>query len=202
MIIEVTTTPRETLLWAETPALADELRALLRDAGVLILPANSWELEFFNRIPDDEQHQFDPARITNLEIGANAYDALHAVVATGHRLRWHPWENADPADTNFSGVTVSRSRAEDPEVGRASEALHGDVPGSRSARTRMHAVPEKPSAKGAPVIVRQCRCARGCLGDAKVPLAVGLVRGALCERSGAGGGEAVPPSRPRRDVER
>lgn len=107
MIIEVTTTPRETLLWAATPALADELRALLRDARVAVLPADSWELEFFNRIPDGEQDLFDPARIADVEIGANAYDALHAVVAAGHQLRWHLWEKTDPAETNFRGVEVS-----------------------------------------------------------------------------------------------
>ncbi|MFI8595123.1 hypothetical protein ACIGCK_11955 [Microbacterium sp. NPDC078428] len=128
MIIEVTTTPRETLLWTGTPALADELRALLRDAGVLVLPADSWELELFNRIPADKQHLFDPARIIDVEIGANAYDALHAAVAAGHRLRWHPWENADPADSKFGGVTVSCSLEEDLDVGRSSEALHGNAP--------------------------------------------------------------------------
>ena len=92
MNIEVTTTPRETLLWAETPALADELRTLLQNAGVLVSPADSWELEFFNRIPEAEQHSFDPAKIIDVEIGANAHDALTAVVAAGHTVRWHPWQ--------------------------------------------------------------------------------------------------------------
>ena len=95
MNVEVTTTPRETLLWAETPALADELRTLLQNAGVLVLPADSWELEFFNRIPEAEQHLFDPAKIIDVEIGMNAHDALTAVVAAGHSVRWHPWQAHD-----------------------------------------------------------------------------------------------------------
>ena len=105
MRLEITTTPRETLVWAPTPALAAELRALLTDAGHLVLDVNDWELNFFNATPDAEQHEFDPARILDVEIGANAGESLETLVRAGHQLSWHRWER-DHTARHVWGVLV------------------------------------------------------------------------------------------------
>jgi len=92
---EITTTLRETLVWAPPPAVADELRALLAGAGNVVLDADDWELTFFNAIPDTERHEFDPARILDVEIGVNAGESLEMLVGAGRELSWHRWQR-DP----------------------------------------------------------------------------------------------------------
>jgi len=93
MILEITTSPRETLVWAPTAQSADELRRSLSGSGHLVLNASPWELEFFGHIPHDERHEFDPARILDVEIGVTAYESLNALVGAGHELRWHRWQS-------------------------------------------------------------------------------------------------------------
>ncbi|WEG08608.1 hypothetical protein PU630_15390 [Microbacterium horticulturae] len=92
MILEIITTPCETLVWAPTAQDADELRQLLADDGCVVLQAAPWELETLARIPDAERDEFDPARIINVEIGAEANDALTALGDAGHALVWHRWQ--------------------------------------------------------------------------------------------------------------
>lgn len=95
MILEITTSPRETLVWAPTIQDADELRRSLSDSGHLVLEADPWELDFFGRIPDDERHEFDPARVLNVEIGITAHESLTALLRAGHELRWHRWQGVE-----------------------------------------------------------------------------------------------------------
>ncbi|HRN28193.1 MAG TPA: hypothetical protein PK781_09080 [Terrimesophilobacter sp.] len=92
MILDVTTSPRETLVWAPTVQDADDLRRSLVDSGRLVLEAVPWELDFFGVIPAGERHEFDPARILNVEIGYEASEFLNALLDAGHELRWHPWQ--------------------------------------------------------------------------------------------------------------
>src|SRR5690554_4814310 len=92
MILEITTSPRETLIWAPTVENAHELRRSLSDSGHLVLEADPGELDFFGRIPNDERHEFDPARILNVEIGVTANESLTALLTAGHELRWHRWQ--------------------------------------------------------------------------------------------------------------
>lgn len=92
VIIEVTTSNRETLLWAPSAEEADALRSVLVAAGLTVLAADSQELNFFDRIPEGQSHLFDPDRILDVEIGGNAGAALDRVLSMGHELRWHPWQ--------------------------------------------------------------------------------------------------------------
>ncbi|MET0886144.1 MAG: hypothetical protein ABWX92_06805 [Mycetocola sp.] len=93
MILEITTSPRETLVWAPTTQDAAELRRLLSDAGHFVSEADPSELDFFDRIPDDERHVFDPARILDVEIGITAAESLAELIGAGHELRWHRWQS-------------------------------------------------------------------------------------------------------------
>lgn len=105
MKLEITTTPRETHVWAPTPEDAAQLWRLLKSDGHLVLRAHLRELSFFVSIPDDERDEFDPARILNVEIGAEAYDSLSALVDAGHELRWHRWQRHEDRDTVW-GIPV------------------------------------------------------------------------------------------------
>lgn len=105
MRLEITTTPRETHVWAPTPEDAAQLRSLLKSAGHLVLPAHLQELSFVASIPDDEREEFDHARILNVEIGAEAYDSLTALIDAGRELRWHRWQSHEDGDTVW-GVPV------------------------------------------------------------------------------------------------
>lgn len=110
MILEVITSPRETLVWAPTVEDADEFRRSLSDSGHLVLEADPWELDFFGRIPDDERHEFDPARIVNVEIGITANESLAALLRAGHELRWHRWQRDETRDDVW-GVPVASPEA-------------------------------------------------------------------------------------------
>ena len=110
MILEITTSPRETLVWAPTLQDADELRRSLSDSGNLVLEADPWELDFFGRIPDDGRHEFDPARILNVEIGITAHESLAALLRAGHELRWHRWQRDETRDDVW-GVPVASPEA-------------------------------------------------------------------------------------------
>lgn len=94
MELEVSTTPRETWLWAASSAEADRLRALLSAAGHVVLepdlPAAS-----------EEAKGYEPGRIIDIEIGATAADALDTVRAAGYTLRWHPRQASPNRGTLF-----------------------------------------------------------------------------------------------------
>lgn len=105
MRLEITTTPRETQVWAPTPEDAAQLRHLLKSNGHVVRRAHVRELSFFASIPDDERHVFDPARILSVEIGAEAYDSLTALIDAGHELRWHRWQSHEDRDTVW-GIPV------------------------------------------------------------------------------------------------
>ncbi|TCJ23791.1 hypothetical protein E0W80_09540 [Microbacterium sp. PI-1] len=92
MELEVTSTPRETLVWAPTTQDAAQLRRELTDTGFLVIDADPWELDTLGRIPEGEHHEFDPSRIFNVEIGADANASLQALVDGGHTLIWHRWQ--------------------------------------------------------------------------------------------------------------
>lgn len=100
MRLEITTTPRETLVWAPTTQDAGDLRRLLAGSGHLVLDADPSELDFFDRVPDNERDDFDRARIINVEIGADAFASLTALVDAGHELWWHRWQS----EANHNGV--------------------------------------------------------------------------------------------------
>jgi len=104
MQLEITTTPRETLVWAPTNKDATELREFLTAAGRLVLDADPDELTFFGYVPEGAQDQFDPSRIFDVEIGYEAHDSLTALVEAGHTLVWHRWQQRHGG--NVWGATV------------------------------------------------------------------------------------------------
>ncbi|MBS1906197.1 MAG: hypothetical protein JST33_06435 [Actinobacteria bacterium] len=106
MRLEITTTPRETLVWAPTAQAAARLRKLLTDSGCLVLEADPSELDFVDRVPDHEREEFDPARIIDVEIGAEAYESLTALAKAGHELRWHRWQSDQTVD-HVWGVPIT-----------------------------------------------------------------------------------------------
>ncbi|MFB7252506.1 hypothetical protein [Microbacterium sp. NPDC056234] len=92
MDLEITSTPRETHVWAATAQQADQLRRELTDSGFLVRDADPWELNQQSLIPEGEHLEFDPARIIDVSIGADANATLHALVDSGHTLIWHRWQ--------------------------------------------------------------------------------------------------------------
>lgn len=92
MILEVTATPRETLVWVPTVQAADQLRSELTDSGFLVRDADPWDINDLGLIPEGEHLEFDPARILNIEIGADANATLQVLVDDGHTLVWHRWQ--------------------------------------------------------------------------------------------------------------
>jgi hypothetical protein len=110
MILEITTSPRETLVWAPTIQDADELRRTLSDSGYLVLEADPWELDFFGRIPGEARQEFNAARILNVEIGITAHESLTALLRAGHELRWHS-SQGDENRGDVWGVPVARPGA-------------------------------------------------------------------------------------------
>lgn len=105
MELQITATPRETLVWASDAREARTLRHELISAGHLVLDADPSELELLGRIPAGEPAEFDPARIINVEIGADANASLQALVDVGHSLVWHRWQ-LHPDETLW-GVPVA-----------------------------------------------------------------------------------------------
>lgn len=123
MELEVTTTPRETLVWAPTAQDAEQLRRELTDAGFLVMDADPWELNAFGRIPEGEHREFDPARIFNVEIGAEANASLQMLIDSGHRLVWHRWQPQPPRKVWGAAVSVQRSSAS-----TSTSAVHFGIP--------------------------------------------------------------------------
>ena len=125
--LEITSTPRETLVWAPTMQDADQLRRELVDAGFLVLDADPWELDQHKLIPEGEHAEFDPARIFNVEIGAEANASLQALVDSSHRLVWHRWQPRPPRKVWGVAVSVQRSSAST-GTGSANSAVHFGIP--------------------------------------------------------------------------
>ena len=83
---------------APTPEDAAQLRRLLKSGGHLVVRAHLRDLSFFASIPHDERDEFNPARILNVEIGADAHDSLITLIDAGHALRWHRWQSHNDRD--------------------------------------------------------------------------------------------------------
>lgn len=122
MELEVTVTPRETHVWAPRPQAAQELRRELTEAGYLVRDADPWGLDTAGLIPDGEHLEFDPARIFDVGIGADANATLHALVDAGHTLIWHRWQTR--LSRKVWGVPVAIPRRGRPRAGGTETATH------------------------------------------------------------------------------
>lgn len=60
MELEITVTPRETLVWAAKAPTAQELRRKLEESGHLVRDADPFELTSAGLIPEGEHLEFDP----------------------------------------------------------------------------------------------------------------------------------------------
>ncbi|MEV8168845.1 hypothetical protein AB0O70_13035 [Microbacterium paraoxydans] len=105
MDLEITSTPRETHVWAPGPQQAATLRRELSDAGFLVYDAHPWGLEDAGLIPEGQGTEFDPERIFDVVTGADANASLQALVDSGHRLVWHRWQTR--LSRKVWGVTVA-----------------------------------------------------------------------------------------------
>lgn len=124
MELEITATPRETLVWAPTSQTALELRTRLTDDGYLVRDADPWELQQVDLIPVGEHLEFDPARIFDVSVGADANASLHALVDDGHALVWHRWQTKRLARKVW-GVSVAIPRKNRrPRTGSTETATH------------------------------------------------------------------------------
>lgn len=137
MELEITATPRETHVWAPTSDAARTLRRELKDNGYLVLDADPWELENAGLIPEAEYLEFDPARIFNVEIGAEANSTLHALIGSGHTLVWHRWQTR--LARKVWGVPVAIPRRGRPRTGGSQSATHfgGPVRSTRGLGLRL-----------------------------------------------------------------
>lgn len=133
MILEITSTPRETLVWAPTVQDADHLRRELTDAGFLVLDADPWELQQHGLMPEGEHDEFDATRIFNVEIGADANATLQALVDSGHSLIWHRWQTRLARKVWGVTVAIPPRGHRRPKYGSTDSAVHFGVP-VRSAR--------------------------------------------------------------------
>lgn len=140
MRLEITSTPRETLVWAPTTQDAAQLRRELTDTGFLVMDADPWELDALGRIPEGEHHEFDPARIFNVEIGAEANASLQALVDDGYTLIWHRWQPRPGRGIWGVAVKVPPRRGQRTSTSTPSEsAVHFGLPvrATRGLRLRM-----------------------------------------------------------------
>lgn len=130
MELEITVTPRETLVWAPRPQAAQELRHELEESGYLVRDADPFELTSASLIPEGHL-EFDPARIFDVGIGPDANATLHALVDSGHTLIWHRWQTR--LTRKVWGVSVAIPRRGRPRAGGSESATHFGVK-VRSAR--------------------------------------------------------------------
>lgn len=122
MELGITVTPRETLVWAPTVQQAQELRHELTESGYLVRDADPWELDNAGLIPEGAHLEFDPARIFDVGIGADANATLHALVDSGHTLIWHRWQTW--LARKIWGVSVAIPRRGRPRAGGTESATH------------------------------------------------------------------------------
>lgn len=137
MILEVTNTRRETLVWAPTATDAEELRRELTESGYLVRAADLWELSNLGLISEGEHLEFDTARIFNVEIGSDANASLQALVDSGHVLVWHRRQRTP--GKKLWGMAVSVTRTRRTGAGPIDSAVHFGlkVRGSRELRLRI-----------------------------------------------------------------
>ena len=121
--LEITATPRETLVCAPTAHAAQDLRRNLADDGYLVLDADPYELASAGLIPEGQHLEFDPARIFNVSIGPDANATLHALTDSGHALIWHRWQTKRLARKVW-GVPVAIPRKGAPRPGSTANATH------------------------------------------------------------------------------
>lgn len=133
MILEITSTPRETLVWAPTVQDADQLRRELTDTGFLVVDADPWELQRHGLMPEGEHDEFDATRIFNVEIGADANATLQALVDSGHSLIWHRWQTRLARKVWGVSVAIPPRGRRRPQHGSTDSAVHFGIP-VRSAR--------------------------------------------------------------------
>lgn len=137
MDLKITSTPRATHVWAPSVQQASELRRELTEYGFLVRDADPWELDEAGLIPDGQQDEFDPTRIFDVAIGADANATLQALVDSGHRLVWHRWQTR--LARKVWGVSVVVPPMKDrraPAIDRA-EHFGLKVRGSRELGLRM-----------------------------------------------------------------
>ncbi|OAN41399.1 hypothetical protein [Microbacterium sp. H83] len=137
MDLEITSTPRATHVWTPSDQQSDELRRELTEYSFLVRDADPWELDEAGFIPEGQQHEFDPTRIFEVAIGADANATLQALVDSGHRLVWHRWQTR--LSRKIWGVSVAIPPMTDrlvPAIDRA-EHFGLKVRGSRELGLRM-----------------------------------------------------------------
>lgn len=122
MDLEITVTPRETLVWAPSVQAAQELHRTLVDDGYLVLDADPFELTSAGLIPEGEHLEFDPVRIFNVTTGPNANATLQALADSGHTLVWHRWQRR--LARKVWGVSVAIPRRGRPRAIGIERATH------------------------------------------------------------------------------
>lgn len=122
MELEITVTPRETHVWAPRPQASQELCRELAEAGYLVRDADPWGLDTAGLIPEGAHLEFDPARIFDVGIGADANATLHALVDSGHSLLWHRWQTR--LARKVWGVPVAIPRKGRPRTSGIERATH------------------------------------------------------------------------------
>jgi len=94
-VLEVTTSPRSTWLWAATVDAAAAVRALL-DAHSM-----SWELPY--------RYGREVPQVTDVEIGVTAAEACEVLAEAGWTFRWHPDQEPLNRRETLRGVPISQS---------------------------------------------------------------------------------------------
>lgn len=122
MDLEITVTPRETLVWAPSVQAGQELRRGLVDDGYLVLDADPFELTSAGLIPEGEHLEFDPVRIFDVTTGPNANATLQALVDSGHTLVWHRWQTR--LARKVWGVSIAIPRRGRPRASGIERATH------------------------------------------------------------------------------
>ena len=90
VVLQVSTTPRETWLWAPTAADAVRARAVLHAARCTVLAPTEDEAEMWILSATTAAEAFDADRIIDVEIGVTAFESMDTLVAAGYILQWHP----------------------------------------------------------------------------------------------------------------
>jgi hypothetical protein len=91
MELEISTSPRSTWVWAPDDAAAAEVRSALDAARQSWYPAEGRNSE---------------RRVTDLDIGVVAMEALGALADAGYTFRWHPVEAPWHSEEQIYGVPV------------------------------------------------------------------------------------------------
>lgn len=122
MELEITVTPRETLVWVPSVQAAHALRQELTDDGYLVRDADPFELASAGLIPEGDHIEFDPARIFDVTTGPSANATLQALVDSGHTLIWHRWQTR--LARKVWGVSIAIPRRGRPRASGIERATH------------------------------------------------------------------------------